>query len=275
MSSYIDIHSHILPAIDDGPVTLNEAVDLARAYVSAGFSTVIATPHATEGSPAPALIKESLCQLKEELKQQKIPLTVLPGSEYHIEPKILERLHSGEILTLNSSRYLLLELPFFQPLPPYTLPLLDNLVTAGYIPVIPHPERALALQRNPQLFFDLQEAGALFQTTWGALNGKLGSASLHVVNMMLEANLAHLFATDAHGPDTNLLQLEEPLAILNEKKGEDFVSDLLTGRPAQLIDNQPLELPPVSESSAPTGRAGYMTPPRPTIISRLRRRIGH
>jgi len=272
LPSYIDIHSHILHAIDDGPEDLTEAVDLAKAYVSAGFSTVIATPHATEGHPAPALIKERLFELKEELAQQNIPLTVLPGSEYHIEPKTLERLCSGEILTLNSSRYLLLELPFFQPLPPYTLPLVDNLVTAGYIPVIPHPERTLDLQQYPHLLFDLHEAGALFQATWGALSGKLGPAPRRMVSLMLEANLGHFFATDAHNPGTRLLELEKPLAMLTEKKGEDFAASVITDRPRSLIENKDLDLPPANQPSASASHStNYSKTP---LISRFCRRIG-
>ncbi len=272
MPSYIDIHSHILHAIDDGPGTLDEAVALARSYLSAGFTTVIATPHATDGRPEPALIEERLFELRQALDQQNIPLTVLPGCEYHIEPKTLERLRSGDILTLNHSRYLLLELPFFQPLPPYTLKLISDLTSAGYIPVIPHPERALDLQQNPRLLFDLHAAGALFQATWGALSGRLGPAARSVVSFMLDANLAHFFATDAHSPGTRLLRLDKPLAILTEKKGEDFAASVLTDRPAQLLENKDLDLPPASVPSATATYPAHNT--KTPLISRFRRQLG-
>lgn len=272
MSSYIDIHSHILHAIDDGPETLEESVELARSYLSAGFTTVIATPHAVDGRPEPALIKDRLSELQDELKQQDIPLTVLPGCEYHIEPKTLDRLLSGEIITLNHSRYLLLELPFFQPLPPYTFKLISDLVSAGYIPVIPHPERALDLQQNPDLLFDLHAAGALFQATWGALSGRLGPVARSVVSFMLEANLAHFFATDAHNPGTRLLQLEKPLGMLKEKKGEDYAASVITERSRRLFENKELDLPPARK---PTTSASHSARnPKTPFISRLRRHIG-
>ncbi len=272
MPSYIDIHSHILHAIDDGPHTLTEAVDLARAYVSAGFGTVIATPHATDGRPAPVLIEERLAELRQELARQNILLTVLPGCEYHIESKTLERLHSGEILTLNHSRYLLLELPFFQPLPPYTLPLIDSLATAGYIPVIPHPERALDLQQNPYLFFDLLDAGALFQVTWGALTGKIGPVPRRVAFSLVEAGMAHFFATDAHSASGRLMKLEKSSAILTDLLGPEALEDLLVNRPRCLLENQPLDLPPAREPTADRGSLFHA--PKATFISRLRRRIG-
>ncbi|MGM0651963.1 MAG: tyrosine-protein phosphatase [Bacillota bacterium] len=270
MSNYVDLHSHILHAIDDGPGTLEESVTLARAYLSAGFETVVATPHATEGRPEPNLILERLAELQEELKNLNIPLTLLPGSEYHIEPKTLDRLRLGEIITLNHSRYLLLELPFFQPLPPYTITLIKDLSAAGYIPVIPHPERTLDLQQNPHLLFDLHAAGALFQVTWAALIGRLGPAAGSLVSFMLEANLAHFFATDAHKPGIRLLQLEKPLAILADKKGEDFAVSVITDRPRRLIENQDLDLPPAIKLSASQPVHNFKTP----LISRFLRCIG-
>ncbi len=272
MSNYVDLHSHILHAIDDGPGTLEEAVDLARSYLSAGFDTVVATPHATEGRPETGLILERLEELQEELKALQIALTVLPGSEYHIEPKTLERLRSGEIITLNNSRYLLLELPFFQPLPPYTLKLISDLTSAGYVPVIPHPERALDLQQNPHLLFDLHAAGALFQATWGTLSGRLGPVPRSVVSFMLEANLVHFLATDAHSPATSLLQLEKPLAILTEKKGEGFARSVTTDRPAHLIENKELDLPPAIDQSASASHSAYYS--KTPFVSRLRRHLG-
>lgn len=268
MSDYVDIHTHILPAIDDGPRTMAESVELARTLVSAGFDTVVATPHTGEGQSAPALILERLQELQVELKRLGIPLEVLPGAEHHIEPATLERLRRGEILTLNNSRHLLLELPFFQPLPIYTMQLISDLSAAGYVPVIPHPERATALLEKPQLIFELYRAGALFQVTWGALTGKLGPEANRLVKAMLAANLAHFFATDAHHAGTRLLQLEKAAALLEQEKGSAFVTEVLSTRPRRLITGRLLELPP---AEAPPERGAIKT----SFISRFRRTIGH
>jgi len=168
MSNFIDLHNHILPALDDGPVNMDQAVMLARDLVEAGYQTVVATPHTFEGEPAPELILERLNELQAELKRQNLPLKLLPGAEQMIEPDLAGRLAAGEVLTLNQTRYLLLELPMLQPLPVYTEQLLFTLAAEGYRPVIPHPERIFALQRNNRLLFRLHQAGAIFQVTWVA-----------------------------------------------------------------------------------------------------------
>jgi protein-tyrosine phosphatase len=247
LSNYIDLHNHILPAIDDGPRTMNEAVLQARALVAAGYGTVVATPHSFEGRPSPALIHERLAELQEELGRLEIPLKVLPGAEQHIEPQTLQRLQQGEILTLNNSRYLLLELPMLQPLPPYTEQLIFDLVVHGYRPVIPHPERTLDLQKNPQLLLRLWHAGALFQVTWGALTGQLGPECAGTANLMIDHNLAHLFSTDAHNAASRLLTVNKAAAFLDQKTGPGSASLMLRDRPLQLISNQDFLLPPASQ----------------------------
>lgn len=165
MSGYIDLHNHILHNIDDGPGTLKESVMLARAMVDAGYDTVVATPHVSEGKPAAAVIKERLLEVQKELFKEQIPLILLPGSEHHIDHLIADRLLEDDILTLNFSRYLLLELPFFQPLPPYTGELLFSLSVKGIRPVIPHPERVSAFQQDPTLLHKLAQKGAIYQLT--------------------------------------------------------------------------------------------------------------
>jgi protein-tyrosine phosphatase len=257
-NNYVDFHNHMLHAIDDGPRTLNEAVMLARAMVTAGYSTVVVTPHSCEGKPAPALILERLADLQAELDRIEIPLKLLPGAEQHIEPLTLERLQHGEILTLNQTRYLLLELPMLQPLPPYTEQLLHSLVTHGYQPIIPHPERVIVLQQDLQLIYRLYEAGALFQVTWGALAGWLGPDALKIALAMLAANLAHFFSTDAHNAASRLLTLDKATAILEEIEGPGSAELYLVTRPGQLLANQDLDLPAPKPFEQPATRKNFI-----------------
>lgn len=245
--NFIDLHNHILPGIDDGPKTMSESLLLARALVTTGFDTVVATPHNFEGNPAPALIRERLQELQEELARREIQLTVLPGTEPHIDPHLDERLRRGETLTLNDSSYLLLELPFAQPLPVYTEELLFRLSIDGYRPIIPHPERTEALVREPQLLHRLHRAGALFQVTWIAFTGRLGKAAEKMVRYMLEANLVHLLATDAHNPGVRLRELRKAVAVIDGLCGEGVARAYLNGRPAAVIADRPLDLPPAAE----------------------------
>jgi len=242
LSNYVDIHNHILPGLDDGPRTMNEAVMLARAMVAAGYDTIIATPHTFEGKPTPALIIQRLQELQEELKRQSIPLTILPGSEPHIEPGIPALLEKGELQTLNNSRYFFIELPFSQPLPPYTEQLLFELTAKGYQPIIPHPERAEALQKDPDLIYRLHRSGTLFQLTWGALTGWLGPDVEKIARYLIEVNLAHFFATDAHNAASRLLTVEKASIILDQLTAFGTATQMLTTRPRRLLNNQPLDL---------------------------------
>lgn len=266
--NYVDLHNHILPAIDDGPGTMDQSVALARALVSAGFDTVVATPHTCEGHPDPAVILDNLRGLQDELNRREVPLKVLPGAEQHIEPKTLELLKAGKILTLNNSRYLLLELPMFQPLPVYTEELIFSLTANGYFPVIPHPERTRDLLEDPSLIYRLHQAGALYQVTWGALTGMLGAPSRQVAHAMLEANLAHLFSTDAHDADSHLLGLEQAAAALEESLGPGAAETFLSARPRALLADQSLDLPAASELKI---TSKIKTP----FIDMLRRSLGH
>lgn len=243
MSNYIDLHNHLLPGIDDGPRTMNEAVMLARALVKVGYDTVVATPHTFEGKPTPALIMDRLEELQGELDRHSIPLKLLPGAEQHIEPAVLDRLERGEILTLNKSQYLLLELPMLQPMPVYTEDTIFELTACGYRPIIPHPERVNVLQGDPKLLYRLYQAGAIFQVTWGALTGHLGTEAEKTASFMVKNNLAHLFSTDAHNFSTRLLAVDQAVACLEKLLGPGSDQIYLSARPRLLLNDQPLELP--------------------------------
>jgi len=243
VSGYIDLHNHILPGIDDGPSELEESVQLARDLSACGFSTIVATPHSLGGKPSPDLIMQKLELLQEALEQEQVPLTILSGAEQHIEPELVERLERKEVLTLNQTSYLLLELPMFQPLPVYTEPLLFRLVSAGYRPVIPHPERVIALQMNQQMLFRLQQLGALYQVTWGAFTGLLGPAAAKTARYMLKAGLVHLLSTDVHHPGSSLLAVDKVAAVLDQKRGSNYSQLMLTERPGLILAGKPLDLP--------------------------------
>lgn len=254
MPGYVDLHLHILPAIDDGPRTMAQSLDLARDLVAAGYRQAAATPHAMEGRPTPATILERLDLLRAALTEAQIPLELLPGAENHIDPHLPRRLQEGQVLTLNKSTCLLLELPMLQPLPLYTFKVIEELSAAGYRAVIPHPERVRDLCRHPDLLFRLHRAGALFQLTWAALLGYLGRQALETAHLMIKANLAHFFATDAHASGSRLLQVAPAAARLEDLPGAPLPAELLSKRPAALLAGASPLLPPVRLAEPPRVR---------------------
>jgi len=262
LASYIDLHNHILPDIDDGPRTMKEAVMQARSMASAGYSTVVATPHTIDGKPSPALIKQRVAEFQNELDKQEIPLKILPGAEQFIEPDLMNRLRKGEIQTINNSHYLLLELPMTQRIPIYAEQLIFALAINGYRPVIPHPERVVELQRYPKLLYHLYKAGAIYQITWGALTGWLGPEAEETAHLMLKSNLAHLVSTDAHNAVTRLLAVEQSSAALEDILGPGSAEMMLHTRPATVIANETLDLPAAIDPTKLPRKKG-------TFLSRL------
>lgn len=249
---FIDLHTHILPGLDDGPATMNESLALARALVEAGFTAAVATPHCREGKPAAADILKSLKELQEELKQARIPLTVLPGAEHALDPYLVQRLEAGDLLTLNSSRFILLEPSIFQPLPPYAGDLIFELRLRGYYPVLAHPERCAAFQNYPDRLAQLVYAGALTQLTLSSLSGRLGPQPARAAASFFRRGLAHILATDAHDGG-RLVQIGDALAKAEKLGGPEAAELLLIKRPAAILRD---ELPPLPEpqEQVATGR---------------------
>src|SRR5947209_162272 len=146
----IDTHLHILPGVDDGPDTLQEALALARALVQEGVHTAVATPHYNDEFPLYAAdeIAERVNELQQALDHKNIPLRLLPGHEVLIKPGLLEDIQAGRVATLNGSRYLLLE--FWNDVwIPQTERVIFELMASGIVPVVAHPERYRAIQQDP------------------------------------------------------------------------------------------------------------------------------
>ena len=222
----IDIHSHILPGLDDGPDTMADALEMARIAVEDGIRVVIATPHCLNGlyNNYRKGILSACSEFNWTLKKNRIPLEVLPGSEVHLDMEILNELESGRLMTLNDTgQYFFLELPdqfIIRNLVEFIIRLRKLKVT----PIIAHPERNLAIQRNVMLLHDLISAGALSQITGGSLTGGFGPHALQCCLRVIELNLVHFMATDAHSPVTRpprLFKAVEKLSVLTGKAGAE------------------------------------------------------
>src|SRR5437868_5132276 len=146
----IDIHLHILPGVDDGPETVQESLALARVLVEEGIHTAIATPHYNDEFPprSAAEIQERVHDLQSELNRYNIPLRLFAGHEALIKPGLVEDIQTGRLATLNGSRYLLLEM-WNRTWLPETERVVFELLAFGVVPVIAHPERYRAIQKDP------------------------------------------------------------------------------------------------------------------------------
>ncbi|HIE13553.1 MAG TPA: phosphotransferase [Desulfotomaculum sp.] len=216
---YIDLHAHILPGFDDGPETVEESIEMARAYVEAGYAAVVATPHVIPGvyENTRASILRGVKRLQQRLHDAGIPLTVLPGAEYHLTDRLVPLLQEGGVLTLNDTgKHLLVELPWVH-LPAYASQVLFELLLAGVTPIIAHPERNEFLARHPEVLRGFSRRGVLAQVTAGALTGLFGPAERRASRIFIEEGTAQFVATDAHNAGRRLKAGPEAMRLLGAK----------------------------------------------------------
>ncbi|WP_088052506.1 tyrosine-protein phosphatase [Virgibacillus dakarensis] len=196
----IDIHCHILPGVDDGARTLTESLAMAHEAASQGIQKIIATPHHHNGSfdnPGQDVIG-AVEYLNWKFQEEQIPVEIVPGQEPRINGDVVEDLKRGDILPLNvTSGYVFIELPSSH-VPQYTTQLLFDVQIAGYKPIIVHPERNHELMDNPDKLYRMVKNGALTQITAASVVGKNGGKVQKFTNQLVEANLTHFVASDAH-----------------------------------------------------------------------------
>ncbi|MCY8939253.1 tyrosine-protein phosphatase [Peribacillus frigoritolerans] len=196
----IDIHCHIIPGVDDGSADMKESLNMARKAVEAGITHIFATPHHLNEKyvNVKSDIIDRSGRLNESLQQENIPLTIHLGQEVRIHRDIFSSLEKEEILTLDDNgTYMLLELPSGN-VPTYTQDLIYELQLKGIKPIIVHPERNKELIENHKLLYELVQEGALTQLTSGSIIGNFGKSIQSFSKKIIEHNLAHFIATDAH-----------------------------------------------------------------------------
>ncbi|MBB6454526.1 protein-tyrosine phosphatase [Salirhabdus euzebyi] len=235
----IDIHCHILPSMDDGAASIRESITMAQAAAEEGIRTIIATPHHLDGkyNNTRTDIEKAVYQLNETLKESNIPITILPGHETRINGDLVDRIQKEEILPLNkTSKYVFVELPSSH-VPHYTSQLLFDIQVAGYTPVIVHPERNSVLTQNPDLLYRFVRNGALTQVTAGSVCGKFGKKIQKFTQDMIEANLTHFVASDAHNTTTRGFYLKEAYEQIKKDFGNGMVFYFMENTES-LIENE-------------------------------------
>lgn len=251
----IDLHSHILPGIDDGSKSLEMSLEMARIAVNDGITMMACTPHIYPGlyMNNAAGIVAARDALQSELDQHGIPLKLTTGADVHLVPGLLEGLRAGAVPSLHNTRYVLLE-PSHHVAPPRFAESVFQLVAAGYVPVITHPERLTWVEDNFQVFVDLTRQGAWMQVTAGALTGMFGPRAKYWGEKFLGDGLTHIIATDAHSSGRRVPVMSEAKVIAEKLLGREEAQLLVEGRQAALLQNvapgsvAPL---PARSSSAP------------------------
>ncbi len=257
----IDIHNHLLPEIDDGPESWAETLELCRLMVGQGIRTVVATPHYWPEvyEPPVALLEQRVKELNLLLGKQGMDLTVLGGEELVFCPEIRGLLAKRAVLTLNGSRYLLVELPQFTA-EEQLFEGLFQLQLGGYVPIIAHPEKNRMIQRDPGLMTKLARKGALGQITASSLLESAFKDVRTCALTLIRRHTAQLMASDAHSPEGRPPRMQEGFeqaAVLLKSRREP--EEMVRERPARIIQDRRLNLPELEDL--------YQKKKRPFVLS--------
>jgi protein-tyrosine phosphatase len=220
----IDIHSHILHNLDDGPKEMEQSLGLALMAVQEGISTIIATPHHRKGNflnPAQKVIG-AVSLFQEQLIQNRIPLTICHGQEIHAYPQMVDDYYANSLLTLNGSSYMLIEFPSSK-LPERIEETFHELSLLHITPIIAHPERNREIAKQPDKLLSLVENGALSQVTSHSINGSFGSGIRSLTLELCRRNLVHFIASDVHDAVRRPFHLQQAYETLNTKLGGGYV----------------------------------------------------
>src|SRR5262245_7546201 len=237
----IDLHTHILPGIDDGVPTEDDAVEFARVAVADGVATVVATPHCREGfyvnerdTVLPAVEK-----LRERLGREGVPLEVLPGAEVHIGPELVARVRDGRAPTLaDNGKTLLLELSTTQP-PMELERLIFDLKLAGLLVVLAHPERIRFFQDDIRRYEAAVRLGAYGQITTGSVLGVFGEDVLEFSEELLRKRLVHAVASDAHNVRGRPPVMSKAVRRIAEVLGDEaHAARMASAVPRALLDGK-------------------------------------
>ena len=233
-----DIHSHILPNIDDGPHEMDDSVAMARVAQNDGTIKMICTPHHKDVTENHSIskLKQLFSEFKSRLKTENINLEIALGMENHISLDLPDALSNGTSLTLNQTNYALIELPFFGK-PNFIEKILFDVQLKGYTPVLAHPERLELFQNTPSILNEFVNRGMLTQFTAGSILGLFGKKAKNLTQRYLKEGLVHTFASDTHRPTGPRLPiLSSAFKEVSSSHGEDIASKLFSENPKSIID---------------------------------------
>lgn len=241
-----DLHAHILPGVDDGARTPNEAMEMARVAAEHGTQVILATPHRKDVSENWSVsdLRDLLDEMNSLILGRGLELDLRLGMENHLDLDLPDEVSKGRALPMNDSRYILVEAPFFGR-PNYMEDVLFQLQLQGLTPVVAHPERIEAFQRDIQLLERFVERGMLTQITAGSVIGYFGGRVRRFTHRLLRQGLVHVIASDTHFPDGyRSPKLPPGVAAAAGVVAPERVRTMVVDTPKAILANLPIEVPP-------------------------------
>ncbi|MGD8399406.1 MAG: hypothetical protein PVH64_00490 [Bacillota bacterium] len=249
----IDLHTHIIPEIDDGAVDEGTAAAMLCLAAEHGTRALVATPHVIEGEWLPRWdrIMAGCDALRRLVRQHHLKLSVYPGAEVALKMDLLDELITGPgPYCINEGRYLLLELPSFE-IPSFTEDFFFKLMTRGITPILAHPERHPEIGRDPEIIVEWVRKGILVQMNGASFLGKLGEKIAKTAELLVLNDLVHCVGSDAHGIHNRRPKLIDVADKLEAFVGEANTRRILEENPQKIIGGAAVAVPEVHQLKYP------------------------
>ena len=238
----IDIHSHILPSVDDGSDSFEKSMAMLQMAYESGVSTITATPHCIPGvynNIASDKLEEKWRRFLDRVYSYGVPVHICRGMEVMLTDETLELIRKKKVWSLNGSRYLLVEFAFDED-PEYCEEALKKVMEYGYVPVIAHPSRYYFVQAWPQVVYNWYMAGCAIQVNKGSLLGRFGRKEYNTAHSLLRHGLVTCVASDAHGVRQRTTCMDELYDILKESYGDNYTYMLMQENPERILSDRTL-----------------------------------
>lgn len=241
---WIDLHCHMLPGLDDGASDLETALAMVRMAAEAGTRVVAATAHFPwNGEHRLREYRRGLSALTAAVSLEDIPVSIVASGDLRLTAELLDEIKTGAVPCIEGTRYFLLE--FDHHFIPSTAPVfVERARREGFIPILTHPERNVALQNRPNRLGPLIRAGAVAQITASSLTGRFGRAARRLARLYLEHGFAHMIASDAHGLRDRTPDMLPGLEEVARLAGEEAAVRLGNETPARILCDEEIEADP-------------------------------
>lgn len=239
----IDVHSHILPSVDDGAKDIAETFKILEEACDAGFSDIFATSHYIEGEyefnkTDREFIIEALMQ---KIAEEGLDIKLHIGAEGYISNDLPKLIEAGEVPTMGNSKYVLFELPLRAKVM-YTSEVINKLINMKLIPIIAHPERYEVVQDDPNLAIEWVEDGALLQSNFASIIGRYGTKAKETLHKLLDANAVHFLGTDNHRAGSIYTRMDDIKREFRKRIGKDKFYELTELNPRCILNNDEIDV---------------------------------
>jgi len=245
----IDLHLHLLPAVDDGATDATVTLAMLERAKALGFETLVTTPHLPDRLTPDYAARIATALAETQHAAIPFKIVVAQGFEVALSPDTVHWLRLGDPITLGGGTSILIDLPF-AGWPLHTETSLFALQTAGYRPVLAHPERYRAVQDDPARAIALANRGIVLQINLPSLTGTFGEPAKRTAETLLRAGAVRLAATDAHSAGHRFAAVPAGITRLRDLVGEDGVQRLLLETPHAILTGAPIPPAPAAPSDA-------------------------